>query len=117
MRAHVLFGHIALCVAIAIAGTAVAATPSPQSGSSDSPTHHGAMNGGGMMGGGMMGGDMMGMMRSCQSMMGSRPGTSAIGLPQLPAGNEKLETQMHAEMLQKLGEIQARYAERIKEGR
>ena len=67
-----------------------------------------------MMGSDMMGGGMMDM-RACQSMMGSGPGTSGMGLPRLPSGNEKLEAQMHAEMLQKMGEIAARYADRIKD--
>lgn len=67
------------------------------------------MMGGGMMGGGMMGGGMMEMMHGCKQMMGSG------GLPELPAGNEKLQVQMHAEMMQKMGEILGRYADRIKD--
>jgi hypothetical protein len=63
----------------------------------------------------MMGGAMMDMMRSCRSMMGDTSQASA--LPSLPAGNAKLEAQMHAEMLQKLGEIEAKYADRIQEAR
>lgn len=44
-------------------------------------------------------------------------GASAHGgmMPQMPPGNEKLQFQMHAEMMQKMGEIAAKYAERIKE--
>lgn len=38
-------------------------------------------------------------------------------MPQLPPGNEKLEFQMHAEMMQKMGEIAARYADKIKEAK
>ena len=59
---------------------------------------HGMMGGGGMMGGhhGMMGGMMM--------------------VPQMPPGNERLEFQMRAEMMQKMGEIAAKYASQIKEG-
>lgn len=55
---------------------------------------HGMMGGRRMMGGGMMGGHQ---------------------LPRLPPGNEKLELQMHAEMMQRMGEILAKYAARIKE--
>ena len=62
--------------------------------------HHGMMGGRRMMGPGMMAGGMMG---------GGHP------LPQLPPGNEKLELQMHAEMMQRMGEILAKYAARIKE--
>lgn len=60
---------------------------------------------------------MMGMMRSCQSMMGSGQNMGQSGMPRLPPGNEKLEAQMHAEMMQKMGEIAARYADRIKDTR
>ena len=52
-----------------------------------------SMMGGGMMGHGMMGGGMM---------------------PQLPPGNEKLQVQMHAEIMQKVGEIVAKYAAQAK---
>ena len=97
--------------ALALSGAALAApaAPSPQQGGADAQGHHG------MMGRGMMG-DMMDM-HACQSMMGSGPGMSGLGLPKLPPGNEKLEAQMQAEMLQKLGEIAARYADRVKDSR
>jgi hypothetical protein len=57
------------------------------------------MGGGGMMGGGMMGGSGM-----------PRGGM----MPQLPPGNEKLQMQMHAEMMQRMGEILAKYASQVK---
>ena len=69
----------------------------------------------GMMGSGM-GGDRMGMMnmmRGCERMMSGRSMGGGMML-QLPPGNEKLQAQMHAEMMQKMGEIAAKYAERIK---
>ncbi len=110
------------------AGIAVAADqpgpatkpPASMSGMGDMSKHHG-MGGmkdaeGGMGGGdmkGMMG--MMGMMNSCQSMMDKAKTSGSAMTPQLPPGNEKLEFQMHAEMMQKMGEIAAKYAERIKE--
>lgn len=83
------------------------------------------MMGRGMMGGGMMGGGAggeasggapmgEGMTAACERMMG---GASPHGLPQLPPGNEALQFQMHAEMLQAMGEIAARYADRIKGAR
>ena len=53
-----------------------------------------------MMSGGMGSGGMGGM-------MGGR------GTPAFPPGNEKLQLQMHAEIMQKVGEIMAKYAERI----
>lgn len=64
-----------------------------------------------------MGGDMMGMMRSCQAMMGGTGMSGGAAMPKLPPGNEKIEFQMHAEMMQKMGEIAAKYADKIKEGK
>ncbi|MBA4741692.1 MAG: hypothetical protein H2060_03155 [Azoarcus sp.] len=64
----------------------------------------------GMMGGGMMGG----MMSGCQKMMS---GGARLTLPQLPAGNDALQFRMHAEMMQKIGEIAVRYAEHIDTGK
>ena len=66
---------------------------------------------GGMMQGGGMGGmmDMMGMMEGCNRMMKS------ASVRELPAGNEKLQLKMHAEMMQKMGEILARYVDQIKD--
>src|SRR5687768_9253901 len=69
---------------------------------------------GGMMGqGGMMGHGQgsMDMMRHCQQMMGGHAGHA---MPQLPPGNEKLQLQMHAEMMQKVGEILSKYAAQVK---
>ena len=63
--------------------------------------------------GGMMG--MMDMMGSCNRMM--QGGSTAHGMPQLPPGNAKLQLQMHAEMMQRTGEILAKYAAQVKEER
>ncbi len=43
----------------------------------------------------------------CKEMM------STSAMPQLPPGNAKLELQMRAEMMQKMSEILAKYADRI----
>jgi hypothetical protein len=68
------------------------------------------MMGPGMMGGGMMGGGMMG-----RGMMGGCPmGGAPHAMPQLPPGNEKLQLQMHAEMMQHMGAILAKYAAQLK---
>lgn len=67
------------------------------------------MMGGGM--GGMMGGGMMGMMQQCERMMGARGGHA---MPQLPPGNEKLQLQMQAEIMQRVGETLAKYAAQVK---
>ncbi len=71
----------------------------------------GAMEGTGGMGGGMMG--MMDMMGSHGRMM--RGGSMTGEMPQLPPGNAKLQLQMHAEMLQKMGEVLSKYAALIRE--
>ncbi len=65
--------------------------------------------------GGMCGG-MKGKMGSGQGMMGMMGASSGgMAMPKLPPGNEKLEFQMHAEMMQKMGEIALKYADQIKE--
>jgi hypothetical protein len=78
----------------------------------------GTMQGGGMMGhggmmagDGMMGGGMMEMMSGCRQMMES------ASMPRLPSGNDKLQLQMHAEMMQRVGEILGKYADRIEDAK
>lgn len=57
---------------------------------------------------------MMGMMQGCP-MMSRTGGASSAGLiPQLPPGNEKLQAQMQAEIMQRAGEIAAKYAAQAK---
>lgn len=70
--------------------------------------HHGMMGQQcGMMGQqGMMNCPMMGG-GTRSGMMGSH------GLPALPPGNEKLQLQMQAEIMQKVGEILAKYAAQV----
>ena len=99
-----------LAGALATVGAAAygAAASAPAAGNGMPMQQHGMM-------GGMMGGGMMDMMGHCQSMMGS--GMGMTNMPRFPPGNEKLEAQMRAEMMQKMGEIAARYADKIKEGR
>jgi hypothetical protein len=57
----------------------------------------------------MMG--MMNMMERCNRMMGS----GMTGMPQLPPGNAKLELQMQAEIMQRVGEVMAKYAAKVKD--
>lgn len=109
----------------AIAAETVPATPpaAGMSGTGDMSKHHAAnmstkATGGGMEGGkmdGMMG--MMGMMNSCRTMMADAKKSDSTLMPTLPPGNEKLEFQMHAEMMQKMGEIAARYGDKIKDAK
>lgn len=85
------------------AETGQGAKPMPNApGQSNMPMHQGMMG-------------MMEMMQSCQKMMGSATMSAGSALPHLPPGNEKLDFQMRAEMMQKIGEIAAKYSDRIKE--
>ena len=117
MKARFSLTALAFCAALGVGSVASAAgAASPQQGSNkDSQGRPGMMGDG--MSGGMMGGSgmagMTDMMRSCESMMGNS-GMAGTSMPKFPPGNEKLEAQMHAEMMQKMGEIAARYAERIR---
>ena len=64
--------------------------------------------------------DHDGMPHRCMhkgGMMGEGHMPHMVPLPSLPPGNEKLELQMHAEMMQKMGEIAGRYAEKIKDAK
>ena len=99
------------------AGMALAQQPGAKPPTEGRSMDHGMMNrGGGMMGGS---GDMMGMMNmmhGCERMMGGGSPGSAMML-KMPPGNEKLQFQMQAEMMQKMGEIAAKYASQIKDAR
>jgi hypothetical protein len=72
---------------------------------------HGQQDTQGMMGGGMQGCPMMsgGMMGG-----GMMQGRGSSLIPQLPPGNEKLQAQMTAEIMQKAGEIASKYAAQAK---
>jgi hypothetical protein len=98
-------GTLALALALALASpmapaadTAPAAPPALAAGPGP-----GGMQG---MGGGRMGKrcEMQGMKHA----MGPR-----VPMPRLPPGHEKLQMQMEAEILQKIGEIQAKYAAQL----
>ena len=107
MRIQTLLFTLATAGMLAASGAAFSQQP-PESG----PRGPQGMMGGNMMGGGgMIGGGMMNMMQQCERMMGARGGH---GVPQLPPGNEKLQLQMQAEMMQRMGEILAKYAAQVK---
>ncbi|MGH9782988.1 MAG: hypothetical protein ACRD88_02280 [Terriglobia bacterium] len=83
-----------------------------------------SLHGGGGMGGmeGMGGKDGMGGMMGMMNMMGTcnrimQGVMTGHMMPQLPPGNEKLQLQMHAEMMQKMGETLAKYAAEIKDNK
>ena len=78
-----------------------------------SPMNNGPMQDMGPMG--MM--NMMRMMSQCPMAGGKMGGmgNGMMGMPTLPLGNEKLQLQMQAEMMQKTGELLAKYAARVQE--
>jgi len=94
--------------------------PDPQTQQSDADA---ANPGVGPMGPGMMRGMRGGGMKHCPMMQGGMGGGMMSGgmmdrmihIPKLPPGNEKLQLMMQAEILQKVGEVQAKYAAQIKE--
>lgn len=116
------------CITIAsFASLAACATP-PAAAQADAHQHEeGAQAGkpaagapaqgaGGMGMGGMMGDQamMMQMMQQhCREMMQGMQGGGARGLPRLPPGNEKLELQMHADMMRAMSDILSKYAARL----
>lgn len=128
---------MAALLAALLAGTGVSALAAGTQGAPDKPD----MMSQGMMDGGMMKGDMMqrhpasdgamscgmmdGRMMQHGAMMGGMMQHGAMGgmmggmmgghamIPQLPAGNEKLQLKMQAEIMQKVGEILAKYADQI----
>ncbi|TMH41526.1 MAG: hypothetical protein E6H54_16025 [Betaproteobacteria bacterium] len=57
---------------------------------------------------GMQGG--MDMMQGCPMMRG---GGMGHGMPHLPPGNEKLELQMHADMMRAMADVLGKYAARL----
>jgi hypothetical protein len=63
---------------------------------------------------GMHGGQGMQGMMGCPMMRQSASAGSSALIPQLPPGNEKLQAQMTAEIMQKAGEIAAKYVAQAK---
>jgi hypothetical protein len=60
------------------------------------------------------GGGMMGMMQGCPMMRGGGMGGGmGHGMGHLPPGNEKLEMQMHADMMRAMADIMTKYAARL----
>lgn len=100
----------------AMRGQPMMGSPMPGGGPMGGMMGPGMMMGDGASGPGMMGGGMMGggMMSGCQKMMS---GGTTLSLPELPPGNDALQFRMHAEMMQKVGEIAVRYADRIDTGK
>jgi hypothetical protein len=98
--------------AFTVALPAVAQSPSdPHQHEEATQAGKGPQGMGGMgMGGQGMG--MMDMMQGCRQMMQGGGGHS---MPHLPPGNEKLELQMHADMMRAMSDILSKYAARLPE--
>jgi len=100
LRARIVIAALAASFgALTVAGIAAA-----QSESQRGPGMQGGMGGQGGMG------SMMGMMQGCRDMMQSGGGH---GMPHLPPGNEKLELQMHADMMRAIADVLGKYAARL----
>ena len=75
-----------------------------------SESEHAHGQGASGMGQGM--GGMTGMMQGCPMMRGAGGGRGQ-GMAHLPPGNEKLEMQMHADMMRAMADIMTKYAARL----
>lgn len=73
----------------------------------------GSMMKGSQAGGGMMDGGQMGQCMKGSGMMNHGTTSNRMLMPQLPTGNEKLQLQMQAEIMQKVGEIIGKYADKV----
>jgi len=97
--------------ALVLASLACLATPvfaaDPAPGTAQPPAGAGPGPGPGM-GMGMHHGGM-----KCPMHGKMKHGGQMIMVPRLPPGHEKLQLQMHAEILQKVGEIEAKYAAQL----
>jgi len=100
LRARIVITAFVAIGAFTVAGVAAA--------QSDAQRQHGSGDMQGGMGQGM--GGMMGMMQGCPMMRG---GGMGHGMPHLPPGNEKLELQMHADMMRAMADVLGKYAARL----
>ena len=103
LRTRTVFTAFATATALALAGSVAA--------QSESQHQHGSpgMQGGMGQGTGNMGG-MTGMMQGCPMMGGAGMGGHGM---HLPPGNEKLEMQMHADMMRAMADVMTKYAARL----
>jgi hypothetical protein len=104
--------RIPVVIAIAAGALSIAGIAAAQSEMQHKPAAPGTQGG---MGQGMgdMGG-MMGMMQGCPMMRGGMGGGGmGHGMAHLPPGNEKLEMQMHADMMRAMADVMTKYAARL----
>lgn len=106
---HVVARRALLLASLLLPLPALAADPAP----APTPTPGAGMGAGAGMGMGMGGGQMKMQGKRCQMMKGHGRMGQMLRMPRLPAGNDKLQLQMEAEILQMLGQIQAKYANQL----
>lgn len=107
---HRIIAAVFAGLAIGASTLAIAADPGhPMGAAQDHQRMRGSPGMPGMQG--MQG--MHGMMGSCPGRMDRHDAANSL-VPQLPPGNEKLQLQMRAEIMQKTGEILAKYAAQLK---
>jgi len=99
--------RLIVCAFATTAAFGVAAIAAAQS---EAPHKPGAPGMQGGMGQGMGGMTGMDMMQGCPMMSGSGMGR---GMAHLPPGNEKLELQMHADMMRAMADVLTKYAARL----
>lgn len=105
LRTRIVVTALAATVgAFAVPGIAAAQSEAPHK-----PGASGMQGGMGQGMGGMGGqGGMMGM-QGCPMMQGG----GGHGTPHLPPGNEKLELQMHADMMRAIADVLTKYSARL----
>jgi hypothetical protein len=99
--------RVIICAFAATAAFATAKIATAQSEAPHKPGASGMQGGMGQGMGGMMG---MEMMQGCPMMRGGGMGHD---MAHLPPGNEKLELQMHADMMRAMAEVLSKYAARL----
>lgn len=102
---HVVARRALLLASLLLPLPALAAEPAPTPTPTPSP--------GAGTGMGMGGGQMKMQGKRCQMMKAHGRMGQMLRMPRLPAGNDKLQLQMEAEILQMLGQIQAKYANQL----
>jgi hypothetical protein len=96
-----------ILVAFALAALAMTAIAAAQPETQHKPGASGMQGGMGQGMSGMMG---MEMMQGCPMMRG---GGMGHGMAHLPPGNEKLELQMHADMMRAMADVLTKYAAKL----
>ena len=104
-----MIGNIGARLAVAALAVGAFAISGSAAGQSDGPHKPG-------MQGSMGGMETMEMMQGCPMMRGGGGMAQrgmGHGMPQLPPGNEKMQLQMHADMMRAMADVLTKYAARL----